>query len=87
MYYLSLNYSMNDIEFNGTLDEAIVKADKLAGYTQQDIRIYADDNRDNLVAERRWHDWCADDEAIYRDIINLGINGYYDEWYIAYDNI
>lgn len=87
MYYLSLNNLMNDIEFNGTIDEAMAKADELAGYTQQDIRIYADDNRDNLVAERRWYGVEPDDEVSEGDIISLGKFGYYDEWYIAYDNI
>ena len=87
MYYLSLCSKINDFEFKGSLDEAMEKADRLACYTKEDIIIYADNNRDNLVALRRWHDYCADEDALYRDIINFGIKGYYDEWYIAYDNI
>lgn len=81
-YYLSLNEIMDDEEFNGSLDEAMAKADEMACYTQQNIRIYADDKRDTLVAERRWYGVEPDDEVSWRDIIGFGKFGYYDEWYI-----
>lgn len=81
-YYLSLNEMMDDEEFNGSLDEAMEKADDMACYTQQNIRIYADDKRDTLVAERRWYGVEPDDEVAEGDIINLGKFGYYDEWYV-----
>ena len=81
-YYLSLNEMMDDEEFKGSLDEAMLAADKMACYTQQNIRIYADDKRDTLVAERRWYGLEPDAEASENDIISFGKFGYYAEWYI-----
>lgn len=73
---------MEDEEFEGSLDEAMAKADGMACYTQQDIRIYADEKRDILIAERRWYGVESDDECSEGDIISFGEFGYYDEWYI-----
>lgn len=81
-YYLSLNSMMDDEEIDGSLDEAMAKADEMACYTQQNIRIYADDKRDTLVAERRWYGVEPDDEVSEGDIISFGKFGYYDEWYV-----
>ena len=73
---------IDDVEFDGSLEEAMTKADEMACYTQQNIRIYADDKRDTLVAERRWYGVEPDDEVSEGDIISFGKFGYYDEWYV-----
>ena len=80
-YYICLNEMIDDVEFNGSLDEAMAKADEMACYTQQNIRIYADDKRERLVVERRWYGVEPDNEASWRDIISFGKFGYYEEWY------
>ena len=80
-YYLSLNSMMEDEEFNGSLEDAMAKADEIACYTQQNIRIYADDKRDALAAERCWYGVEPDNEVSEGDIISFGKFGYYGEWY------
>lgn len=81
-YYICLNEMIDDVEFDGSLDAAMEKADEMACYTQQNIRIYADDKREKLVAERRWYSVELDDEVSWRNVINFGKFGYYEEWYI-----
>lgn len=73
---------IDDEEFNGSLDEAMAKADEMACYTQQNIRIYADEKRDTLTAERRWYGVEPDDEIAEGDIISFGKFGFYDAWFI-----
>ena len=80
-YYLSLNSMMEDEELEGSLEEAMAKADRMACYTQQDIRIYADEKRDILAAERRWYGVEPDSELAEGDIISFGKFGFYGEWY------
>ena len=63
-------------------EEAMAKADEMACYTQQNIRIYADEKRDMLVAGRCWYGVEPDDECSEGDIISFGKFGHYDEWYI-----
>ena len=72
---------IDDVEFNGSLEDAMTKADEMACYTQQNIRIYADEKRDMLAAERRWYGVEPDDELAEGDIISFGKLGFYDEWY------
>ena len=72
---------IDDVEFEGSLDEAMTKADEMACYTQQNIRIYEDEKRDILAAERRWYGVEPDDECAEGDIISFGKSGYYGEWY------
>ena len=72
---------IDDVEFEGSLDEAMAKADGMACYTQQNIRIYADEKRDILIAERRWYGVAPDDEIAEGDIISFGKFGFYGEWY------
>ena len=81
-YYICLNEMIDDVEFNGSLEDAMTKADGMACYTQQNIRIYADEKRDMLAAERRWYGVEPDDEFAEGDIISFGKFGFYDEWYI-----
>ena len=40
---------IDDVEFNGSLEEAMTKADGMACYTQQNIRIYADEKEIYLL--------------------------------------
>lgn len=81
-YYICLNEMIDDVEFDGSLEEAMAEADKMSCYTQQNIRIYADAKRDKLVTERRWYGVEPDGECADGDIISFGNFGYYDEWYI-----
>ena len=81
-YYICLNEMIDDVELDGSLEEAMAKADEMACYTQQNIRIYADEKRDMLVAGRCWYGVEPDDECSEGDIISFGKFGYYDEWYI-----
>ena len=73
---------IDDVELEGSLEEAMAKADEMACYTQQNIRIYADEKRDMLVAGRCWYGVEPDNEIAEGDIISFGKFGYYDEWYI-----
>ena len=81
-YYICLNEMIDDVEFDGSLEEAMTKADEMACYTQQNIRIYADEKRDILVADRRWYGVEPDAEESEGNIISFGKFGFYDEWYI-----
>lgn len=72
---------IDDVEFEGSLEEAMAEADKMSCYTQQNIRIYADAKREKLAAERRWYGVALDDEVAEGDIISFGKFGFYDEWY------
>lgn len=77
MYYIDLNYLMEREEFDGTLEEAMSKADEQIGYTQQDARIY--DDNDDLVAIRHWNE-VPYEEGEEEDCIPFGSFGFYSPW-------
>ena len=80
-YYICMNQWMEDEEFVcGSLKQAMKRADKEACYTQQDILIYGDENRENLIAYRRWYGVEPDEDEKETDIISYGKFGYYSEW-------
>ena len=78
-YYICMNRYMNDEEFEGDLYDAMKAADEMSCYNQQDIKIFADGERQNLVAIRPWCG-CTPDDDCGSDIISYGDFGYYGEW-------
>ena len=65
-----------------TLEEAIIKADKGAAYTQHDIIIT--DGNGSEVARRKW--WGVQhnpEEDESENSIEFGTYGYYSDWQIA----
>ena len=70
-YYIYYGTGAGDEEVEGTLAEAMRRADEDAAYTQHDIKIYLAEAFDSMgtdalpVAERRWQNsqFDADDEA------------------------
>lgn len=84
-YYICMNQWMEDEEFVcGSLEQAMKKADKEARYTQQDILIYGDENRENLIARRRWYGVGIGDDESEKECISFGKFGHYGEWEFFY---
>lgn len=85
-YYICANILMDDIEVEGTLDEAMSRADELASYTQENITIYKDNYRKTVVAFRAW---CPleEPEEDETDIIDYGTFGYYAEWNVIQEEL
>lgn len=88
-YYIRYGTGAGDEEVEGTLAEAMRKADEGAAYTQHNIEIY---QRGSLhVAVRHWFGVSFDpnDEAnryiTADDVIEIG-DGYYDAWKVREDD-
>ena len=79
----NLNYLVNFHTGAGnftadTLEEAMVRADEAAAYTQQDISI--DDDNGTPIAIRRWYGVAYDPVLPEENPIDFGDFGFYADW-------
>lgn len=77
-WYIKENICLEEIEFEGTLKEAKKFADERASYTQQDIKIYSEDDRENPVCIRKW--WGVEASEDDENTINFGKFGFFADW-------
>jgi outer membrane phospholipase A len=79
-FYIDYGTGSGNFVFEGELKEAMRAADEGVNYTQENVKIFAEDGED-LLAMRSWWGTQADDED-NPEIISYGKYGYYDAWYV-----
>lgn len=83
-YYISMNHLLDDEKYIGTLEDAMKYADTKASYNQEDMLIFGDENRENLIARRRWYGVEISEDESEKECISFGKFGHYGEWEIFY---
>lgn len=76
MYYINWHNGLID-EFEGTLEETKKNADERSAYTQCNISI--EDEKQKEILKRFWCGVPATEEDKEEDIIEIG-NGFYTDW-------
>ena len=77
-YHVNYNTGAGDFTVNGTLEEAMAKADEKACYTEKDIEIY--NKEGDVVAMRCWIGPYFVNECDQKDPISFGKFGFYEDW-------
>ena len=75
-YYVNYNTGAGNFEFEGTLDDAMKKAEEGICYTQQDVDIKNEEG--NIVACLPW--WGVEPEEDDYVTEQFGSFGFYGEW-------
>lgn len=81
-YYINYHTGAGNEWFEGTIEQAMERADDGAGYTQQNITI--EDERGREVARRTWwgtefNPFMAEESEL--DVIQFGEYGHYGAWH------
>ena len=81
-YFINYHTGAGDEWFEGTLDEAKIKADAEAAFTQQNITIEDEDG--NTISTRPWCGVSYDEDDLdmwCEDPIVFGTFGFYSDWW------